>query len=35
MKELSKEILLSNGKCCNLGCKNCPWKDKSSQIKKD
>ena len=26
MEPLSREFLLSRGKCCNSGCKNCPYK---------
>lgn len=24
-KPLSREFLLNRGKCCNSGCKNCPY----------
>lgn len=27
LKPLSREFLLSRGRCCNNGCKNCPYKD--------
>ena len=35
MAPLSREYLLSRGKCCKLGCKNCPWNYKREKPEKE
>lgn len=32
---MSKEFLISRGKCCGLGCKNCPYEPKHVKGNKD
>lgn len=31
MKPLSRKVLLSVGKCCGNGCKNCPYHPKHTK----
>lgn len=35
MAPLSREYLLARGKCCKLGCKNCPWNYKREKPEKE
>jgi len=29
---LSRKYLLSRGKCCGNGCKNCPWRKSDDRV---
>jgi hypothetical protein len=35
MKPLSREFLLKRGHCCSNGCKNCPYREKEMEQKRE